>query len=61
MSGHFYGLGTLTRGKYPPVPTGQDPEWASDAVWTLWKKQISCPCREQNPEFPIVQPEAYID
>jgi hypothetical protein len=33
------------------TPTGQETKWAPESLWRLWRKQISCHCREPNPIF----------
>jgi hypothetical protein len=32
-----------------PVPNGQEIGWGPEQVWMLLRRQISCPCRKQNP------------
>jgi hypothetical protein len=41
MSGHLHALAALSLGKEPPVPIGQEAEWAPEPVWTLWKLMMS--------------------
>jgi hypothetical protein len=36
--GHFYVLAALPTGKAPPLPTEQEAGWASEPVWTVWKR-----------------------
>jgi hypothetical protein len=39
----------LPPGKLSLVPIGYWNGWAPEPVWTLWRREQSCPCREWNP------------
>jgi hypothetical protein len=42
--------GRFTPGKQPPVPIVQEAGWASEPVWTLWRREQSLsPTRIQTP------------
>jgi hypothetical protein len=46
----------LPLGKGPPVPIGQEARWAPEPVWTqMIGEKILCPCRESNPDRPVLQ------
>jgi hypothetical protein len=34
-------------------------EWASEPVWTTWRSEYSCPCRDLNSDPSVVQPAVY--
>jgi len=36
VSGQLYALDTLSPGKEPLVPIGQEVWWAPEQVWTRW-------------------------
>jgi hypothetical protein len=52
MSGRFYAPAPLSPGKEPAVPIGYETWWALEAVWMLWSREKSYPCRELNPGRP---------
>jgi hypothetical protein len=47
----------LALGKGHPVPTVQEPGWASDLFWTQrLQEKFFCLCRGSNLDRPVVQP-----
>jgi hypothetical protein len=38
--------------KKPPVLTAQKAGWAPEPVWTLWRRETSCPYPQSNPSCP---------
>jgi len=38
----------LSPGKQPPVPTGKEAGWAPELVWTLTKRKIPCPTKNET-------------
>jgi hypothetical protein len=48
VSGHVHPPAALLPGKEALVPIGWEAGWAPEPVWTLWRRKISCPCRESN-------------
>jgi hypothetical protein len=53
VSGPLHAPTALLPGKEPPVLIGQEARWAPGAVWTLWRREKSWPCRESNPGHPV--------
>jgi hypothetical protein len=43
VSGQLHVPAALPLGKEPTVPTGQEAGWAPEPVWTLWRREKSCP------------------
>jgi hypothetical protein len=50
VSGYLHASAAL-----PPIPIGYEAGWAGEPVWTLWRREKSCPYREITP---TVQPVA---
>jgi len=52
VKGQLHALAALAPRKQPPVPTGYEARWASEPVWTQWKRKkeesLPCPYRESN-------------
>jgi hypothetical protein len=42
----------LPPGKSLPLPIGEEAVWDPEPVWTLWRREDSCPCRDSNPGRP---------
>jgi len=53
VCGQLHDSAALPTGKEPPVPIRQEACWASELVWTRWRRE-KCPylCRESNSERP---------
>jgi hypothetical protein len=59
MGGQLHAPAALPLGKEHPVPIGKDAAWASEPVLdAVEKRKIPSPCRESNPQTPIVRPLA---
>jgi hypothetical protein len=51
--------GRFTPGeRTPPVPIGQEFGWTPESVWTMWRRENSCPYRDSNSDSSVVQPVA---
>jgi len=64
VSGQLHSPDALLQGKEPPVAIGWETEWATELVWTWWRKgKFPTPTRNQTPQTPTVQSIAshYID
>jgi hypothetical protein len=48
------GPGSITPGKVPPVPVGEEAGWVPEPVWTTWGQQ-SCPYKDSNYDSWAVQ------
>jgi hypothetical protein len=40
--GQIHAPAALSPEKEPPVPIGYEAGWASEPVWTLWRRETSC-------------------
>jgi hypothetical protein len=49
MSGQLHDPAALPPRKEPQVPIGEKTEWATEHVWTLWRREETYPCRELEP------------
>jgi hypothetical protein len=49
VSGELHTPAALPPTKECQVPIVQEAWWAPEVVWTLWRKEKSCPCQESNP------------
>jgi len=45
----------------PLVPTGKEPGWAPELVWTLWQGEKTQPLPGIKLQLSSPQPEHYID
>jgi hypothetical protein len=52
--GHLHGRAALPPGKYPPVPTGEEVELASDPVCTLWRGDTGNRTPVPQPSSPLL-------
>jgi hypothetical protein len=52
VSGQLHKTTALPPRESPPVPVEYDVGWVPESVWTVWKREKSCPCRESNPGRP---------
>jgi hypothetical protein len=39
VSGELHAPAALPPGKEPPVPVGYDAGWATEQVWTTWRRE----------------------
>jgi hypothetical protein len=49
----------LTSGKKPPVPIGYEVGWASESVWTLWRREQFFLTGIEPQPFGITTPYSY--
>jgi hypothetical protein len=49
----------LPPAKEPPILIGREAGWAPEPVWTLWRGETSCHCRESNPGCPARIPSRH--
>jgi hypothetical protein len=52
VSGQHHVLAALSRVKSPRYPLHRGAGWAPEPVYTLWRREKSCPCHESNPSCP---------
>jgi hypothetical protein len=51
---------TLSPGKEPLVPTGEEAGWAPKPVWTQWwREKFPAPAETQTPNYPAFGPVLY--
>jgi hypothetical protein len=61
VSGQIYDISALTQRIEPAVPIGGEVGWATEPVWTLWKRDISlAPDRNRTPAVLPVASEGHI-
>jgi hypothetical protein len=58
VSGQLLALASLLLGKEPPVLTGWEAGWASEAVWMMCRGEKSCSYWDSNSNPLTVQPVA---
>jgi hypothetical protein len=49
-SGQLHASAGLSLGKEPPLPFGYEAELAPEPVWTIWRREKSCPYRDSKYE-----------
>jgi hypothetical protein len=52
VGGQLHAPTALLSETEPPVPVVQEAEWDPAPVWILWRREMSCSCRESNPGRP---------
>jgi hypothetical protein len=55
VSGQLYAPAALSSGEEPTVPIEYEAGWATEQVWTLWRRGKSCPYRDSNFDPSVVQ------
>jgi hypothetical protein len=58
LSGQLHASAALLQAKEFPLPIGQEAGWAPEPVWTMWRKEKSCPYRDSKSDTSAVQPVA---
>jgi hypothetical protein len=59
VSGQLHAPAALTPGQEPPAPNVYEAGWAPEPVWTLWRREKSCSCRQSNPGRSARSPSIY--
>jgi hypothetical protein len=54
VSGKLHALVALHPGKEPPVLIGEKAGWASEPVWSLWRRDQSSTAGNRTPAFQLV-------
>jgi len=52
VNGHLYASATLSLGKKPLIPVGDEIGWASLPVWAWWQTEKSLPLPGIKPQSP---------
>jgi hypothetical protein len=55
VSGQIHAPAALPLGKEPPVPIGEEGGWATEPVWTTWRRQNCWSYRDSNSDPSVGQ------
>jgi hypothetical protein len=58
VNGQLHATAALPLAKEPRVPVGYEDGWASDPVWTKWRRENSSPYWDSNSNLSVAQPVA---